>query len=91
MYLEEKIDELNQKVDRMLVLMGDAEQCMTIQDIANMLHVSRQALYTNKRYLLPDFGRSLKKGKKYTRSEVAAWNAKGEKKLYEEWKQIKEM
>ena len=86
MYIEEKINEIDNKLDRILLLMGDMNKSMTIQSIADMLGVPRQSLYTNKRYLLPDFGKDLKKGKKYTKSEVIAWNSKGDQNLYREWK-----
>ena len=86
MFLEERISEIESKVDRILIILGDGNRTMSVKDIAEMLHVSRQALYTSKRYLLPDFGRGLKEGRKYTRSEVLQWNSKGEKQLYEEWR-----
>lgn len=85
-HIEDRLEAIEDKLDRVLIALGDGKQRMNIQDIADMCKVSRQSLYTTKRYLLPDFGEGLKEGRKYTRSEVIAWLSKGENELYEEWK-----
>lgn len=85
-YLEQRFERLEAKVDRLLELMGDGDQLMSVADIAKHLGVSRQTLYKSKRYLLPNFGRDQEK--RYPRSLVMDWLAKGEANLYREWKQL---
>lgn len=85
-FIEERLTAIEDKLDRLLIAIGEGEQRMTVRDIAEMKGISRQTLYTTKRYLLPDFGEGLDKGRKYTRAEVINWLAKGEAQLYKDWK-----
>ena len=84
MGLEERVEELNRKVDRILLLLGNGNRTMTVADIAEQLGCTRQTLYTSKRYLLPNFGKDRKH--RYTVSEVQEWLSRGEANLYNEWK-----
>ena len=85
-YIEERLESLELKMDRMLELLGDGNQEMTMKEIAERAQCSVASLYGSKRYLLPDYGRGVGSGRKYTRQEVSLWLAKGEDQLKKEWK-----
>ena len=86
-HIEDRLESMEQKIDRLLVLMGDSDDRMiSLQEIADICHCSRQSLYKGKRYLLPDFGQGLKEGRRYTRGEFYRWISKGEEALYREWR-----
>lgn len=88
-YLEDWLSLLDQKLDMILEELGSGAQRMSVKDIAKLYGIPRQKLYTSKRYLLPDFGEGLGEGRTYTREEVLMWKAKGEDRLYREWKERK--
>ena len=85
--IEDRLAHIEEKVDRLLSLAGDDVRRMTISEIADYCKCSRASLYKGKRYLLPDFGKGLSEGRKYTRKEVFEWLAKGEVRLRKEWKE----
>ena len=89
-YMENRIGRIEEKVDRILSLLGDETRTVTIEEIARMAKCSRSALYHGKRYLLPDFGVGLGKGRRYTRAEVSLWLARGEDELRREWREWRE-
>ena len=56
MHIEDKIDALEKKVDLLLSLVGGDSVIMTVTDIAAFYGKHRASLYTNNRWLLPNFG-----------------------------------
>ena len=85
MGIEERLERIEEKQDLILSLIGAESSEMTVTDIAKMCGVSRQSLYKDKRYLLPNFGQE-KGRKKYRRVDVLLWLSKGEDALRKEWK-----
>ena len=88
MFVEEKIDFLIEMVKslREEINRKEAKGIMGVQDIADYLGVSRNALYNSKRYLLPNFG-EVEEGfpMEWTKGEVFAWLDRGLKNLKREW------
>lgn len=85
-YIEDRMDAIERKLDTVLSILGADNSTMTIRDIAELANCSRESLYKNKRYLLPNFGRDHKH--RYSRKEVMEWLAKGEETLRKEWRQV---
>ena len=84
-YLEERIDDLEAKLDRILRILERNAGRMSMQEIAAFWGVTKSSLYRSKRYLLPDFGRNVPHNG-YLREDVMRWADKGEAQLYKEWK-----
>lgn len=79
--LEQKVDFLVKAVSRLVDF--DDLRVMTLDDVANMLGMSKFTLY-KKRWLLPNFGETSGK-MEWTRREVTAHLAKGTEALYREY------
>ena len=85
-YIEDKLTCIENKLDRILMLLEENRNSryLSVKDIASICGISRQTLYTTKRYLIPNFGEGPRR--KYTLAEVQTWLGRGEDELKEEWK-----
>ena len=84
-YLEDRIDDLDAKLDRVLRILERNAGRMSMQEIAAFWGVTKSSLYRSKRYLLPDFGKKVPHNG-YLREDVMRWAEKGEMELYRQWK-----
>lgn len=88
-YLEDIVIETRDKVDLILRYLTNGQN-MKVADVARYFGVSRQALYSSKRYLLPGFGREIPKNG-WPMPVVAEWASHGQDRLYEAWKNGEEI
>lgn len=78
MYLEQRLEAIEKKLDLFLTLIGNDTKPMNVKAIAKMYGKSRTSMYGTNRYLLPNFGFGAD-GKntvsEWTRKEVIEWNS----------------
>ena len=76
LFIEERLELIEQKLDMLISLFNADNRYMSMQEIADYYGVSKQSLYKEKRYLLPDFGKQQAEGKRntYTCREVMEWS-----------------
>lgn len=75
--LNARLNAIDNKVDALLSLIGKmtaSKQCelMDVSAIAEMLGISKRVIY-NKKYLLPNFGKTETGKMEWTRKEVEDW------------------
>lgn len=84
-YMEERIENIEKMVSRILGYFESDNDMMHVSDIAKMCKVSPSSMYKNKRYLIPNFGVNIPK-EGFSRREVMDWLNKGQAELYRLWK-----
>lgn len=89
MYIEDKMNILEQKLDLLIKMSGGDTIPMTVKDIAEMYGKPRTAMYGTYRYLLPNYGYAedgCNLVSEWTRAEVIAWNSRPIEKRKKEYK-----
>lgn len=79
MHIEDRIDLLEKKLDLILSIVGGDSTIMTITDIATFYGKKRASLYTNNRWMLPNFGMSedgCSQVSSWPRKIVMDWNTR---------------
>lgn len=78
MYIEDKMNILEQKLDLLIKMNGGDTIPMTVKDVAEMYGKARTGMYSTYRYLLPNYGVDADGTvvNEWTRREVIEWNSK---------------